>query len=69
MLTWTSNDSMLSMVWVQTQSVGIEPPVNRLRTIVNDTEGAISAESDVRLNVTGVLVMVNVSNGCNDTDN
>jgi len=59
----------MRFVWVQAQSVGIEPPVNRLRTIANDTEGAISAESDVQLNVTGVLVMVNVSNGCNDTDN
>ena len=43
--------------------------MNRLRTIVNDTEGTISAESDVQLNVTGVLVMVDVFNGCNDTDN
>ena len=59
---------MLSMVWVQAQSVGIEPPVNRLRTIVNDTDRAISAESDVRMNVTGILVMANVSNGCNNTD-
>jgi len=62
-------DNRFRYVWVQTQSVGIEQPVNRLRTIVNDTEGAISAENDVQLNVTGVLVMVNVSNGCNDTDN
>jgi len=42
-----TNDNRFRFVWVQAETVGVKPAMNRLKAVVNGGEGAVSAEGDV----------------------
>jgi len=46
-----------------------QPAMDRLETVVDNTESPITTECDVKLSVIGVLCVVDIPETCNDVSN
>jgi len=42
-----TNDDRFGFVWIQTKPVGVQPAMDGLKTVVDNTECLVSAESNV----------------------
>jgi len=44
---------------------GIQPSMNRLKTVIDNTASPVSTECDVKLSAISVLCIVDIFEGCN----